>query len=106
MSSTRLIAAICTSQILAQIGAFSVPALLPELISQWSLSNTEAGWVTGIFYAGYTLSVPVLVSLTDRVDPRTVYLFGVSTIGSKLTAHQSLPHQVQHLATPTRPAEL
>ncbi len=80
MSSVRLIAAICAAQVLAQIGAFSVAALLPSLIAEWSLSNTEAGWVTGIFYAGYTLSVPLLVSLTDRVDPRTVYLFGVSTI--------------------------
>jgi MFS family permease len=80
MSSTRLIAAICTAQVLAQIGSFSVPALLPTLIAEWSLSNTEAGWVTGIFYAAYTVAVPVLVSLTDRIDPRTVYLVGVSLI--------------------------
>ena len=42
-----LIGAICVGQILAQVGAFSVPALLPSLMSEWSLSNTEAGWVTG-----------------------------------------------------------
>ena len=75
-----LIAAVCLSQVLAQIGAFSVPALLPPLIDEWALSNTQAGWVTGIFYAGYALSVPVLVSLTDRVDPKRVYLFGVALI--------------------------
>lgn len=82
MSSTRLIAVICVAQVLAQIGAFSVPALLPQLIAAWSLSNTEAGWVTGTFYAGYTLSVPILMSLTDRIDPRTVYLFGVSLMAA------------------------
>ena len=75
-----LIGAVCIGQILAQIGAFSVPALLPSLISEWALSNTEAGWVTGIFYAGYAISVPVLVSLTDRVDPKRIYLFGVAII--------------------------
>jgi len=63
-----LIGAICVGQILAQVGAFSVPALLPSLMSEWSLSNTEAGWVTGIFYAGYAVSVPVLVSLTDKAN--------------------------------------
>ncbi|MGB0552690.1 MAG: hypothetical protein ACPGQV_08955 [Alphaproteobacteria bacterium] len=24
-----------------------MPALLPSLMSEWSLNNTEAGWVTG-----------------------------------------------------------
>ncbi len=80
MSLSRLIAAVCLAQILAQIGAYSVPALLPGLIADWSLTNTEAGWITGIFYAGYTVSVPILVSLTDRVDPKRIYLFGVGLI--------------------------
>ncbi|MBT5109622.1 MAG: MFS transporter [Rhodospirillaceae bacterium] len=62
---------------MAQIGAYSIPALLPSFIDEWSMTNTEAGWVVGMFYAGYTLSVPVLVSLTDRVDPKRIYLFGV-----------------------------
>ena len=68
-----VIGAVCCSQVLAQIGAFSVPALLPALIAEWSLSNTEAGWVTGIFYAGYAMAVPVLVTLTDRIDPKRIY---------------------------------
>ncbi len=75
-----LVSAVCVSQILAQIGAFSVPALLPVLMADWALSNTDAGWVTGIFYAGYAVSVPVLVSLTDRVDPKRIYLLGVGLI--------------------------
>lgn len=75
-----LIGAVCFAQVLAQVGAFSVPALLPALIDEWTLSKTEAGWMTGIFYAGYTIAVPVLVSLTDRIDPKRVYLFGVAAI--------------------------
>ena len=38
---------------------------------------TPAG-LTGLFYAAYTVSVPFLVTLTDRVDPRRVYLAGVA----------------------------
>ena len=44
-----VIGAVSSSQVLAQIGVFLVPALLPALIAEWSLSNTEADWVTGIF---------------------------------------------------------
>jgi predicted MFS family arabinose efflux permease len=62
----------------AQIGAYTWPALLPGFIAEWHLTNREAGWITGIFYAAYTLSVPILVTLTDRVDARRVYLSGVA----------------------------
>jgi len=65
------------AQVCAQIGAYTWPALLPELIAAWHLTNGEAGWITGLFYAAYTLSVPILVTLTDRIDPRTIYLTGV-----------------------------
>jgi len=65
------------AQVCAQIGAYTWPALLPEFIADWHISNAEAGWLTGLFYAAYTVSVPFLVTLTDRVDPRTVYLTGV-----------------------------
>ena len=73
----------CAAQVCAQIGAYTWPALLPGFIGEWHLSNSEAGWVTGVFYAAYTLAVPVLVTLTDRVDARAVYLSGVAlTIAS------------------------
>lgn len=69
--------AICAAQGCAQIGAFAVAALLPTLIPAWSLTNTEAGWLGGIYYAAYTLAVPLLSSLTDRVDARRIYLASV-----------------------------
>jgi predicted MFS family arabinose efflux permease len=76
-SAASLVAIVCGAQVLVQIGAYFWPALLPGMMERWSLSNSEAGWITGIFYAAYMVSVPVLVTLTDRVDPRRVYLFGV-----------------------------
>ncbi len=50
------------------------PALIPVLQPLWGLNNTEAGWVSGVYYAGYTAAVPVLVTLTDREDARSIYL--------------------------------
>lgn len=73
----RLVALVCAAQVLVQIGAFFWPALLPGMMQRWSLTNSEAGWITAVFYGAYLLAVPVLVTLTDRVDPRKVYLFGV-----------------------------
>jgi len=72
-----LIAVVCAAQVLVQIGAFFWPALLPGMIPLWGLSNSEAGWITAIFYAAYMVAVPILVTLTDRVDAKRVYLFGV-----------------------------
>src|SRR5215470_6788848 len=78
MTVKRAVVAMCAAQACAQIGAFSVAALLPTLIPAWSLSNTEAGWISGIYYAAYTVAVPFLSSLTDRVDPKRVYLGAVA----------------------------
>ena len=83
MSPARLVTVVCVAQVCAQIGAYTWPALLPGFIARWHITNGEAGWITGLFYAAYTLAVPVLVTLTDRVDPRSVYLTGVGiTIAS------------------------
>lgn len=56
------------------LGASSFAALLPPFTALWSLSAAEAGWISGIFYVGYTLAVPVLVTSTDSKDPRSIYL--------------------------------
>jgi predicted MFS family arabinose efflux permease len=80
----RLVLLVCTAQVLVQIGAYFWPALLPSMVTLWDLSNSEAGWVTGIFYGAYMLAVPILVTSTDRIDARSVYLFGV---GCTVIAH-------------------
>ncbi len=71
------------AQVLAQLGAQALPALLPGVIDAWQLSKTEAGWLVGVFFVGYVAAVPVLVSLTDRLPARNVYVFGAAcaTIG-------------------------
>ncbi|TXL73420.1 MFS transporter [Vineibacter terrae] len=83
-SGAALVAIVCAAQVLVQIGAFYWPALLPGMMQRWSLTNSEAGWITSAFYATYMVSVPVLVTLTDRIDARRIYLIGV---GCTVIAH-------------------
>ena len=78
MSAVRPVAAIVAAQVLVQVGAFFLPALLPGFIERWSLSAAEAGWLVGAFFAAYVPAVPVLVALTDRVPARRVYLAGAA----------------------------
>jgi len=78
VSGARLVAVVCAAQIFVQLGAGFWPALLPQMMERWSLSNSEAGWITAIFFGAYMVSVPVLVTLTDRVDAKRIYLFGVA----------------------------
>jgi predicted MFS family arabinose efflux permease len=80
IAPVRLIATLCAAQVLVQIGAFFWPALVPEMIVRWQLTNSEAGWITAAFYGAYMLAVPILVTLTDRIDAKRVYLGGVAAM--------------------------
>lgn len=62
-------------------GFAAYTTLLPQLQRDWGLSNSEAGAISGFLFAGYMLSVPVLTSLTDRMDSRRIY-FAACLIGS------------------------
>ncbi|RAU23507.1 MFS transporter [Paramagnetospirillum kuznetsovii] len=73
------------------VGVFAFPALLPDFVAAWGLSNTEAGWISGVVFAGYTVAVPILTTLTDRMDAKRVYLAGalfaaLAALGFTLTA--------------------
>lgn len=70
----RLVALMCVAEMLCMAGFATYPALLPVLRADWGLSNTASGLVGGILFLGYVVSVPLLTSLTDRIDARRVYL--------------------------------
>ncbi|MDP6343206.1 MAG: MFS transporter, partial [Alphaproteobacteria bacterium] len=72
-----LTVAVCTAQVLAQLGAFTFFALLPTFFQEWDLSHSEAGILNGIIFGAYALSVPLVVPLTDRLDPRRIYICAV-----------------------------
>ena len=77
-SAPFLIAAVCIAQTLAQLGAFTFAALLPVFLRDWGLSHTEAGWLSGVIFGAYAVAVVFILPVTDRIDPRRVYVAAVA----------------------------
>lgn len=69
-----LIPAMFAAHVASMTGFAAFPALLLPLQESWALSNTQAGWISGIYFAGYVTAVGVIVPWTDRVDSRRIYL--------------------------------
>lgn len=80
----RLTFIMCLAEALSMTGFAAYTTLLPQLQREWALTNSQAGLIGGIFYAGYMLGVPVLTSLTDRIDSRRIYAgsCAISTVGA------------------------
>src|SRR2546429_4166186 len=70
----RVIAWMCVAHVTSMAGFATYATLLPGLQYEWSLNNSQAGFIGGAFFDGYMAAVPLLTSLTDRVDARRVYL--------------------------------
>jgi MFS family permease len=78
MPAWRLTLLLCLAEALNMAGYSAVAALLPELRLAWSLGNAEIGIVEGAFNVGYVVAVPILVTWTDRRDPRAIYLIATA----------------------------
>lgn len=82
MSSLRLegrsvIAAMCVGQLGSLLPHVVVPSILAAfLIPEWHLTGAEAGLLAGAGAAGYMLTVPLLATLTDRIDARKILISG------------------------------
>jgi MFS family permease len=74
LSAVQLTLLMCVAEALSMTGFAAYTTLLPTLQRDWGLSNSEAGLISGIYFAGYVAATPILTSLTDRVDSRRVYL--------------------------------
>jgi MFS family permease len=66
---------------LSLLNFLTIAAVLPDLIRSWSLNKTQAGWLVGVYFAGYMSAILFVASLTDRVDPRRIYLIGAAIGG-------------------------
>jgi MFS family permease len=76
MRGAPLVFAFAGIEVLALMPLAGFPGLVPVFIDAWGLSNTEAGWIGGIFFLGYMLVVPFLMALTDLFDARRVLVWG------------------------------
>jgi len=78
MSQPRIPVAVillaCGIEVASMLVLSSYPSLIPVLQGAWQLSNTEAGIINGLFFAGQLVTVAVVTTLTDRYDAKGMYL--------------------------------
>jgi len=70
----RIVAGMCLAEVFSMTGFAAYPAFLAPLRDLWRLSNAEAGFIGGAFFAGYMTAVFFLSAATDRIDARRVYV--------------------------------
>lgn len=75
---------LCAVEIFGLAGIATFAALLPDFISTWQLTGTQAGILSAVYYGAYVVAVPFLTSLTDRRDARAILIFGL-LIGAAAT---------------------
>src|SRR5215813_9690800 len=77
LTGRALVAAMCLGQVGNLLPHVVVPAIMAQhLMPLWDLSAAQAGLMAGAYAFGYMLAVPVLTTLTDRIDARLVLLVG------------------------------
>lgn len=82
-----LVAAMCVGQVANLLSHVVVPAVMAQhLMPLWGLTASEAGIMASAYSLGYMASVPVLMTLTDRIDARVVLLVGSIVMGAATVA--------------------
>ncbi|HYS49896.1 MAG TPA: MFS transporter, partial [Xanthobacteraceae bacterium] len=72
----------CLGQVGNLLPHVVVPAVMAQhLMPLWGLGGAEAGLMASAYAFGYMLAVPVLTTLTDRVDARLILLAGSTASG-------------------------
>src|ERR1700730_9336391 len=110
LTTGAIIVTTFVGQVAGMAGFVSFPALQPEFQGLWTLSDSEAGFISGIYFAGYVIAVPLASGLTDGMEARRVYLaslvFGaVGALGWVLRRQRSGDvYRGLHSAAPIRRA--
>jgi predicted MFS family arabinose efflux permease len=87
LEGRSVIVAMCVGQLGSLLPHVVVPSILAAfLIPDWHLSGAQAGLLAGSGAAGYMCAVPVLATLTDRIDARRILIAGssLSALGTLL----------------------
>ena len=74
-----MISWMCVAEVLTMQGVFTFSSMLPFFFQEWQLDSVDAGWISGIYYGAYMVSVMILVSLTDWIDAKKIYIAGALT---------------------------
>ena len=82
LTGRPLVAAMCVGQLGNLLPHVTVPAIMAQsLMPLWGLNATEAGVMASALAFGYMLAVPVLTTLTDRIDARFILAAGSALSG-------------------------
>lgn len=60
--------------VLNLLPSLSFPAVMPAVVADLGFSAAQAGWVGGIYFAGYAGGVPFLSTMTDRWGAKSIYI--------------------------------
>ena len=88
-----LVVAMCLGQVGNLVPHMVVQAIMAQhLMPLWGLSAGQAGFMASAYAFGYMLAVPVLATLTDRIDARRILIAGTlvsmaATLAFPLVAH-------------------
>jgi MFS family permease len=78
MTPVRLTVFLCLAEVFSMASFASFATLAEHFMQMWSLTETDAGFISGVYLAGYVVGAPILNSLTDRIDARRVYLWSTA----------------------------
>src|SRR5215472_11790216 len=82
LTGRALVAAMCLGQVGNLLPHVVVLAIMAQhLMPLWDLSAAQAGLMASAYAFGYMLAVPVLTTLTDRIDARRVLMVGSASSG-------------------------
>lgn len=81
LSPNAFVIVMFIGQLSATWGLSTLPTVLENVQTAWSLTNTQAGFLNGVFFFGFAATTPFLTGLTDRVDPKRIYLWSMLLCG-------------------------
>jgi MFS family permease len=77
LTGRALVAAMCLGQVGNLLPHVVVPAIMAQhLMPLWGLTAAQAGLMASGYTFGYMLAVPLLTTLTDRIDARHILAAG------------------------------
>ncbi len=93
LTGRGLVMAMCIGQVGNLLPHVVVQAIMTKhLMPAWGLSAGQAGFIASAYAFGYMLAVPVLATLSDRIDARRILFAGTllsmaATLAFPLVAH-------------------
>lgn len=69
------------SQFLTMLIWFNYSSIMPSVREEWGLTSSEAGIILSSFQFGYLISVLIFGYLSDRINPRIIFIYSALVAG-------------------------